>query len=169
MHPSKSPCRQSHPQSPLQVEEGVQHGIIGSKRFHVVFKRGLPLQDKIVYFSGTIECTSRNTTVCQLYLYMLYLSSKAERVPANQHPSTPDEVKVVHSDDRIGTFVPSILTRRVALPTTGQLPLKRPSEGPDNENGGFSTHGNGCFVPTAQCHFLLQVLVVWAHLACFAF
>ncbi len=112
--------------SPLQVEEGVQHGIIGSKRFHVFFKRGLPLQDKVVYFSETIECTSRNMTVRQLYLYMLYMSSKAERMPANQHPSTPDEVKIVQSNDRIGSFVPSILTRRVALSMTGQLPLKRP-------------------------------------------
>ena len=126
MHPSKSPCRPSHPQLSLQAEEGVQYGIIGSKMFHVFFKRGLPLQDKIVYFSETIECTSRNMTVRQLYLYMLYMSSKAERMPANQHPVTPDEDKMVHSDDRIGTCVPSVLTRRVALPMTGQLPLKRP-------------------------------------------
>ena len=60
--------------SPLQVEEDVQHGIIGSKRFHVVFKRGLPWQDKVVYCSEAIECTSRNATVRQLYLYMSYLS-----------------------------------------------------------------------------------------------
>lgn len=86
-------------------------------------------------------------------------------MPANQHPSTPDEVKIVHSD---GSFVPSILTRRVALSMTGQLPLKRPSEGPADENGGFSLDGNGCCVLTAQCHFLLQVVVVLAHLACFA-
>ena len=150
------------------MEEGVQYGIIGSKMFHVFFKRGLPLQDKIVYFSETIECTSRNVTVRQLYLYMIYLSSKAERMPANQHPVTPDEDKMVHSDDRIGTCVPSVLTRRVALPMTGQLPLKRPSEGPADENGGFSLDGNGCCVLTAQCQFLLQVVVVLAHLACFA-
>ena len=150
------------------MEEGVQYGIIGSKMFHVFFKRGLPLQDKIVYFSETIECTSRNVTVRQLYLCMIYLSSKAEHMPANQHPVTPDADKMVHSDDRIGTCVPSVLTRRVALPMTGQLPLKRPSEGPADENGGFSLDGNGCCVLTAQCHFLLQVVVVLAHLACFA-
>ncbi len=133
-----------------------------------MFKRGLPLQDKIMCFSETIECTSKNMTVRQLYLYMLYLSSKAEPMPANQHPVTPDDDKMVHSDGRIETFVPSVLTRRIALSMTGQLPLKRPSEGPDDEHGGFGTDGNGCFVLSAQCHFLLQVVVVLVDLACFA-
>ncbi|KAL0054985.1 hypothetical protein WJX82_005467 [Trebouxia sp. C0006] len=44
--------QQSHT---VMVEEGVQYGIIGSKMFHVFFKRGLPLQDKIVYFSPADE------------------------------------------------------------------------------------------------------------------
>ncbi|KAL0037633.1 hypothetical protein WJX77_005578 [Trebouxia sp. C0004] len=90
------------------VEEGVQHGIIGSKRFHVFFKRGWPLQDKIVYFKP---------------------------MPANQHPETPDEDKMVHSEGRIGTFVPSVLTRHLALSMTEQLSHKRPSDGPDDEHG----------------------------------
>ena len=75
-------------------------------------------------------------------------------MPANQHP---DEVKVVHSVDRIGICIwTSIVTRRVALSMTGQLPLKRPFEGPADEHGGFSSYGNACVVLTAQCHFLLQ-------------
>jgi len=98
---------------------------------------------KTVYFSEIIECTSEAVTVRQLYVYMLHLASQADPMPANQHPVTPEEDKMVHSNGSIGSFVPGpVLARRIALSLSGQLPLKRPSEGPGDETGGSSSSCN---------------------------
>ena len=102
------------------------------------FKRGLSAKDKVVYFSETCECTSKDVTVRQVHLYVLCLTSKADRMPANQHPVTPEENKLVHSDGAVESFVPNCVARCTALSTSGQLPLKRPSGGSDDQHGGGS-------------------------------
>ncbi len=105
-----------------------------AKNFTLFSKRGLPVEDKIVQFSETFECTSADMTVRQLYLYILYLASTANPMPSNQHPLTPEEGKLVCPDGRSGSFLPA-LERRIALSVSPQLPLKRPPEDPDDEAG----------------------------------
>lgn len=81
------------------------------------FKRSLSAKDTVVYFSETCECTSKDVTVRQVYLCMLCLASKADPMPANQHPVTPEENKLVHSDGAVETFVPNCVARCTALST----------------------------------------------------